>query len=113
MTKKSDKSMNGEFLQPIGIPFNIEAMAGMNQKFYKMMMSCNEEIMNFGRNRLKEDLDMPQKLAECKSPQEMMGVCLGFYQTAFKQYTDEAGEITRIYRDMAAEAPEIFKSMPE
>lgn len=109
MTEKSKKSTNGEILQPMGVPFNVEAMAGMNQKFYKMMMSCNEEIMTFGRNRLKEDLDMPQKLAECKSPQEMMGVYLGFYQTAVKQYTDEAGELTRICTEMSAEAPELFK----
>ncbi len=109
MTEKSRKSTSGEELQALGIPFNVEAMAGMNQKFYKMMMTCNEELMAFGNNRLKEDMDMPQKLAGCKTPQEMMGVCLGFYQTAVKQYADEAGELTRICTEMSAEAPEIFK----
>ena len=109
MTEKSEKSNKGEELQAVGIPFDVEAMFGMNQKLYKMMMSCNEELISFGRNRLKEDLDMPQKLAGCKTPQDMMNVYLGFYQTAVKQYADEAGELTRICNEMTAEAPEIFK----
>lgn len=109
MTDKTVSSGNGEELQALGVPFDVEAVYGMNQKFYKMMMSCNEELMTFGRNRLQEDLDMPQKLAECKTPQEMANVCIGFYQTAFRQYTEEASAITRICSDMAAESPEIFK----
>ena len=109
MTEKTVSSGNGGDLQALGVPFNVESMAGMNQKFYKMMMSCNDELMTFGRTRLKEDLDMPQKLAECKSPQEMVSICLGFYQTAFKQYADKATHITKICTEMTAEAPELSK----
>ncbi|MZR31919.1 phasin family protein [Sneathiella litorea] len=109
MTEKSEKSTSWGELQALGVPFDVEAMAGMNQKFYKLMMTCNEELMTFGRNRLKQDMDMPQKLASCKTPQEMMDVCLAFYQTAFKQYSDEAGELTKICSDMSAEAQEIYK----
>lgn len=109
MTEKRVSSGNGDDLQALGVPFNVVAMAGMNQKFYKAMLSRNEELLTFGRNRLKAELDMPQKLAECKSPQEMMSVCLGFYQTAFKQYTDEAAHITKICTEMTAQAPELFK----
>lgn len=109
MTDKKVSSEKGEELQGLGMPFDVEALYGMNQKFYKMMLSCNEELMTFGRNRLKEDLDMPQKLAGCKTPQEMANVCIGFYQTAFKQYTDEATQISKICAEVTAEAPEIFK----
>ena len=109
MTEKTVSSGNGKELQGLGVPFDVEALYGMNQKFYKMMVSCNEELMTFGRNRLKEDLDMPQKLAECKTPQEMANVCIGFYQTAFKQYADEASQISRICAKVTAEAPEISK----
>ena len=107
MTEKTVTSANGTELLGLGVPFDIETLFGMNQKFYKTMLTCNDELMNFSRNRLKEDLDVPQKLSECKTPQEVMNVYMGFYQTAFQQYTDEANALRKICSEMTAESPEI------
>ena len=102
MAEKTVTSANGTELGLVA-PFDIESLFDVNQKFSKTMLACNNELMTFGRDRLKEDLDLPQKLAECKSPQDVMSVYLGFYQKALKQYTDEAGNLTKIYKDMTAE----------
>jgi hypothetical protein len=109
MVEKTAKPGNSGEPLATGFPLNVEAYFDINQKFYRMMTSCNDELMSFGRNRLKEDLDMPQKLAECKTPQDVMNVYFGFYQTALKQYADEAGELTRICTEMTSSAPESFK----
>ncbi|MCF8468577.1 MAG: phasin family protein [Sneathiella sp.] len=106
MAEKTVASANGAEILDLAVPFDIESLFGMNQKFCKTMMVCNEELITFGRNRLKEDLDVPQKLAECKSPQDVMNVYLGFYQTALKQYTDEASHLTKICTEMNAESLE-------
>jgi hypothetical protein len=111
MTEKTVTSVDGNEL--LAMPFDVEALFGMNRKFCKAMLVCNDELMNFGRNRLKEDLDLPQKLAECKSPQDVVSVYLGFYQDAVKQYTDEAGNLTKICTEMAAEPLEAADLLTE
>ncbi|MAZ03745.1 MAG: hypothetical protein CMN56_11470 [Sneathiella sp.] len=101
MTEKTETPSNEMDLSGLVVPMNMETLFGMNQKIYKTMMACNDELMSFGRARLKEDLDIPQKLANCKSPQDVMGVYVSFYQEAVKQYTHEAGNLTKICSDLA------------
>lgn len=113
MTEKTVSTGNGEELQGIGVPFDVETLFGMNQKIYRTMMACNDELMTFGRNRLKEDMDMPQKLAECKTPQDVMGVYVNFYQEAVKQYTHEASSLTKICSDLAKTQTEDVKQAAE
>lgn len=83
---------------------NLDAVGEMNQKLYKAMQTCNEELMSFGSRRLKQDFAIPQQLAECKTPNEVVNFYSDFFQTAFKQYSDEANALAKIANDFTKEA---------
>ncbi len=83
---------------------NIDAVGEMNQKLYKAMQTCNEELMSFGSRRLQQDFAIPQQLAECKTPNEVVSLYSEFFQTAFKQYSDEANTLAQIANNFTKEA---------
>ena len=109
MSNKKESPSNELDLSGLVVPLDMETLFGMNQKIYKTMVACNDEWINFGRARLKEDLDIPQKLADCKCPQDVFGVYVNFYQRAVKQYATEASSLTKICSELATVQPEDVK----
>lgn len=83
---------------------NFETVGEINQCFCKAMQTCNEELMVFGSDRLKKDFAIPQQLAECKTPQDVINVYNDFFQTALKQYTEEATTLAKIANIFTKEA---------
>ncbi len=88
---------------------NIDAVGEMNQKLYKAMQTCNEELVSFGSRRLKQDFAIPQQLAECKTPNEVVNFYSEFFQTAFKQYSDEANTLAQIANNFTKETFDSFQ----
>ena len=78
-------------------PVDYKAALEMNQKLFKAMQVYNEELLKFGNDRLKHDLAIPQQLAECKTAQDFVGVYTKFFETALKQYAEEAKTLSSIY----------------
>lgn len=76
---------------------SLETAGKMNRKLCEAMQECNEELVNFGSNRLKEDFSVSLQLAECETVQDFVSVYTDFFQTAVKQYTEEANKLTRLY----------------
>ena len=101
MSNKKESPSNEMDLSGLVVPLDMETLFGMNQKIYKTMVACNDEWINFGRARLKEDLDIPQKL--------VFGVYVNFYQRAVKQYATEASSLTKICSELATVQPEDVK----
>ena len=55
MSNKKESPSNEMDLSGLVVPLDMETLFGMNQKIYKTMVACNDEWINFGRARLKEE----------------------------------------------------------
>jgi hypothetical protein len=53
-----------------------------------------KQCLEFVRLRAAENLAMPQRLAECRSPADLLEVWSGYFQTAMNQYSDHAHAVT-------------------
>ena len=63
----------------------LSAMAEVNTKLYESIAAANREWTSFVNRRLKEDLAVPQQLAECKTPQDLFQVYAQFFQNAARR----------------------------
>lgn len=77
------------------------AMADFNSKFVEGLTTFNNEWVGFVNSRLQEDLGVCRELAACESIQDVYSVYNEFYQTAVKQYQEEADRMTRIGKTIA------------
>jgi hypothetical protein len=60
----------------------------------RTLSECQGKYAAFINNRLSEDFAMPQRLADCKTPMEIMDVWSDFYSTAMGHYMDHAKQLT-------------------
>jgi hypothetical protein len=79
----------------------LQAMAQMNGKMYDGLSTLNKNWVAFLNRRLKEDLAVPQQLAECKTVQDMYGVYTGFFQNACAHYQSELEQMTKLGKSLA------------
>jgi hypothetical protein len=77
------------------------AVAEFNSKLLEGATRLNAEWAEFIGRRFQEDLAVPQRLAACKSPQEAQDVCIDYWKTAFAQYQDEIGRLTKMSQSLA------------
>ncbi|MAL78824.1 MAG: hypothetical protein CMN55_06865 [Sneathiella sp.] len=98
MTRKNTSDSREAVPFIFAVPGDFEAAVKQNEKIVKIMQVWGEEVLNFGTDRLKEDMAIPAQLAECKTPQEVMNVYTNFFQTAFRQYTEEASRLGDLYQ---------------
>jgi hypothetical protein len=112
MADKTTNGWGGTALPPMMMPFGFEAfmelnrpalqaMAQMNGKMYDGISTLNKSWIAFLNRRLKEDLAVPQQLAECKTVQDMYGVYAGFFQNACAQYQSELEQMTKLGKSLA------------
>jgi glycyl-tRNA synthetase (class II) len=60
----------------------------------KSLGECQGKYAAFVSKRLSEDFAVPQRLADCKTPMEVMDVWADFYSTAMAHYMDHARTMT-------------------
>lgn len=60
----------------------------------RALTDCQGKYASFVSKRIKEDMAMPTRLAECKSPMEVIDVWADFYRTAMEQYADHTRSMT-------------------
>ena len=106
------------------MPFGVEAIMEMqrpaftavaeaNARLYESMAAANSEWASFVNRRLKEDLAMPQQLAECRTMQDVFRVYTQFFQNACSQYQSGLGEMTKLSQAMAENALQTLQSRSE
>ena len=79
----------------------LAAMAQLNTQFYQSLAAVNKEWAAFVSRRLKEDLAVPQQLAECKTAQDVYRVYAEFFQNACSQYQSGLEQMTRLGKSIA------------
>lgn len=69
------------------------------------------EWNRFVARRLKQDVELPLRLAASKSPDEYWSTCSDFVQHMISDYQDEVGKLSRAAIDSAQAADDVRKSM--
>jgi hypothetical protein len=72
------------------------AMAEVNTRLYESIAAANKEWASFVNRRLKEDLAVPQQLAECRTPQDLFKVYAQLFQNACSQYQSGLEQMTKL-----------------
>jgi hypothetical protein len=108
------------WMMPLGIEAMMEmqrptftAMAEVNTKLYESMAAANREWASFVNRRLKEDLAVPQQLAECRTPQDLYRVYALFFQNACSQYQSGLEQMTKLSQSITENALRAMQSSSE
>ncbi len=78
-------------------------VAEFNGKAYAGWMEMNRQWTTFLSGRLHEDVALVHHLAQCRNPQDVLGVYTEFFQKAFADYQSEFSEITRLGQETFAQ----------
>jgi hypothetical protein len=108
------------FLLPFGIETLMEinrpawtAMAQVNGKVYENLAAMNKSWAEFLNRRLKKELGVPEKLAACKSLQEMYGVYAEHLQGALTDYQTELKEMSELGKTLADDTLQAMQTRAE
>jgi hypothetical protein len=75
------------------------ALAGAakwNGKMYEGFALLGSEWLDFVNRRLKEDLNLPQRMCACKSPEEARDTYVAFWRQAVDDYQKEFTVMTKL-----------------
>jgi hypothetical protein len=89
------------------------AMAEVNTKLYESLAAVNREWASFLNRRLKEDLAVPQQLAECRSLQDFYRVYVQFLQNACSHYQAGLEQMTKLSQSITENALQSLQSHSE
>lgn len=88
---------------------SVIAMAEMNKRLFRAMVSVQSEMLDFGQKRFARDMEAACELADCRRPEAALRVVQTFQTRAFEDYSREAGELMRLG---AAAARAVNESAP-
>jgi hypothetical protein len=77
-------------------------VAEFNGKAYAGWIQISRQRTTFLSGRLQEDVALVHHLAQCRSPQDILGVYFEVFQKAFADYQFEFAEITRLGQETFA-----------
>jgi Phasin protein len=106
MPEKTDTDASN-WMMPLGFEAVIEmqrpaltAMADVNSRLFEGIAAVNKEWASFVNRRLKEDLAVPQQLAQCKTIQDMYQVYAQFFQNACSQYQSGLEQMAKLSQSL-------------
>ena len=82
----------------------LAAMAEMNGRLYEYIAAVNKEWATFFNRCLKEDLAVPQQLAQCRTSQDLFQVYAQFIQSTVAQYQSGLEQMSKLSRAIAEHA---------
>ena len=95
MTEATRNGLVPNELHPLSINENAMSHAlNYSADAVRALTQCQSKYAAFVSDRLAEDIAMPSRLAECKSPMEVIDVWADFYRTAMDQYATHAKNMT-------------------
>jgi Phasin protein len=116
VVEKSGSETSG-WMTPFGIDAVIEmqrpaltAMADANNRLFESIAAVNKEWASFVNRRLKEELAVPQQLAQCKTLEDLYRVYAQFFQNAFEQYRSGLEQMTKLSQSLAENALQSLQS---
>ena len=104
MTKKSEISA---FSMPMGLvtDYSTKALEGFQ--------GSSAQIVDFVNKRLQKNMSLPQKLAGCKDPLEVMEAWADYYNTAFRDYSEQTSKMLKFMERAADDSKSVAKDLTE
>lgn len=78
------------------------ASAQAAEPVIKNAARCNFELMSLAGRRARAYLELPAALSRCRSPQDLAGEQVRFWQTAAQDYTDTGRSVLHAWTAMLA-----------
>ncbi len=84
-------------------------LQALNGSYGATLAAMTAEWNGFIAHRLKEDFELPQRLAKCSKPESTFETYLGFCQQAMADYQKEFAELTKLGAGFANESVKTFQ----
>lgn len=97
--------MMGQALMNPAMMMNPAAMAPGLDAMVKGMARWNLEVFGFMSRRAQAYVEIPSRLSQCRSPQDLVKEQNRFWTTAVEQYMDMSRRLTQVSAQMMAAAP--------
>lgn len=81
-----------------------QSMQTIMQSYNTWLRSAGQvqaEMLRFINKRICEDLEMPVRMAQCKSPADMVERQMSFANTMMEDYADESRKMMALMTDVA------------
>lgn len=85
---------------------NLDAMAKRLEPLAVGAGKCNLEVFGLMTRRARAWLELPSRLGQCGTPQDLFDAQLQFWRTAVQDYADGAERVTLALRALAAPGPD-------
>lgn len=73
----------------------LEALGQAYDPLFKGLARTQLEMLGFANRRAQAYMQLPQKAAQCRTPQDLMGMQAQFWRSAYEDYAESFGRVTR------------------
>ncbi len=105
-------------------PAGLALMAGINAPALEIMRDLNARALaqwteahtiwlRFMQRRIARDTELPARLAQCKSPQDLVRIYSEYFQTAAQDYQQEIADVTRLGQAFGNETATMVREKAE
>jgi Phasin protein len=91
----------------------MNAAPQLNGGLVNAWMEMGRQWSTFLMRRFQEDFELMQKLAACRDPGAVGGICASFFKTAQEDYQKEFSEMTRLGQTLLGTGSASFQATPE
>jgi hypothetical protein len=74
-------------------PADAQALGSQVTGPVKALARCQLEVMGFVNRRAQAQMELPQRLSRCRTPQDFMAEQVNFWHTAWEQYSESTQRI--------------------
>jgi len=71
----------------------LEAFGQAYDPFLKGIARTQLEVMGFLNRRTRAYMETPARLSQCRTPQDVMNLQVGFWRAAYQDYTESMGRV--------------------
>jgi beta-glucosidase/6-phospho-beta-glucosidase/beta-galactosidase len=84
------------------LPKMIQASTRMQAQLFNNCMKYNIEVLNFLKHRFEQDMRLVESVTKTEDTGKAFKAYMNFWQSAVREYTDEAGKLAAINNDVAS-----------
>jgi hypothetical protein len=84
--------------------FDPQALTSRMTGPFKAAARCQLEVLGLVNRRSQAYLQFPVRLAQCRTPQDLINEQMSFWQTAMEQYADSGRKVTETWAQFAQSA---------
>lgn len=90
-----------------------EIMRELNARALVQWTEAHAVWLRFMQRRITRDMELPSRLAQCKSPLDVVRVYAEFFQTAAQDYQQEIADVTRLGQSFGNAAASVVREKAE